>query len=299
MSPNGHELSFKHEIVPEYQSILGDKLVITLNEERSMNQEFSLRIFYSTIYNPKTQGINWLEKEQTAGNLSFLYTMCEPNWCRSIAPLQDTPAVKSTFTVVLYVAAPYRALASGRLVNSTKYIYNNIYIYTQSIPVPSYLLAIVSGDLEYKKTSGFTGIYGERAIIDKAVRVLSDVSKFIISASRVLTPYLWEEYNIVIMPQSFPHYGMENPYLTFANPIILVEDKSLEYVAVHEIMHSWTGNLVTAGEFKDIWLTEGFTVWMEVWVVRELFGGGFGVLEGYQKYSDLMGRLGCLGLRIL
>ena len=47
------------------------------------------------------------------------------------------------------------------------------------------------------------------------------------------------------MPGSFPYGGMENPLLTFASPTIIVGDKSEVNVAIHEIAHSWTGNLVT------------------------------------------------------
>jgi leukotriene-A4 hydrolase len=35
------------------------------------------------------------------------------------------------------------------------------------------------------------------------------------------------------------------------------------YVATHEIMHSWTGNLVTNRNWANFWLNEGFTVFNE------------------------------------
>ena len=55
----------------------------------------------------------------------------------------------------------------------------------------------------------------------------------------------WGTYKIVIQPPSFPIGGMENPHLTFASPTIITGDKSGVTVAIHEIAHSWTGNLVT------------------------------------------------------
>ena len=40
------------------------------------------------------------------------------------------------------------------------------------------------------------------------------------------TPYAWGEYNVLILPPSFPFGGMENPMLTFLSPTIVTGDKS-------------------------------------------------------------------------
>jgi leukotriene-A4 hydrolase len=56
---------------------------------------------------------------------------------------------------------------------------------------------------------------------------------------------------------------MENPLLTFASPTMIVGDKSEVNVAIHEIAHSWTGNLVSCKNWENFWLNEGFTVYLE------------------------------------
>ncbi len=56
---------------------------------------------------------------------------------------------------------------------------------------------------------------------------------------------------------------MENPLLTFANPTIIVGDKSGINVVIHEIAHSWTGNLVTCENWRNLWINEGLTVFLE------------------------------------
>lgn len=35
----------------------------------------------------------------------------------------------------------------------------------------------------------------------------------------LMVPYVWEIFRIVILPNSFPYGGMENPVLTFASPV--------------------------------------------------------------------------------
>ena len=47
------------------------------------------------------------------------------------------------------------------------------------------------------------------------------------------------------------------------------------FVAIHEIMHSWTGNLVTNKNWTSFWLNEGFTVFGERTVSGKIFGEDF------------------------
>jgi leukotriene-A4 hydrolase len=95
---------------------------------------------------------------------------------------------------------------------------------------------------------------------------LSDLENYLITVENYIgIPYAWKEYRIVIMPPSFPFGGMENPLLTFASPSIisLNGEKSGVSVAIHEIAHSWTGNTVTCSNWSNLWINEGFTVFLE------------------------------------
>jgi len=89
------------------------------------------------------------------------------------------------------------------------------------------------------------------------------------------------------MPPSFPFGGMENPLLTFASPSILdlTGSKSGVNVAIHEIAHSWTGNTVTCGNWSNLWLNEGFTVFMERKVGQILFGDNYWKIEAINGNS--------------
>jgi leukotriene-A4 hydrolase len=61
-----------------------------------LNEEFALKLYYTT--NENTTAINWLTPAQTAGGvLPYLFTQCEDIACRSVAPMQDTPAIKVTY----------------------------------------------------------------------------------------------------------------------------------------------------------------------------------------------------------
>ena len=77
---------------------------------------------------------------------------------------------------------------------------------------------------------------------------------------------------MLVLPPSFPFGGMENPMLTFATPTILAGDKSLVSLVAHELAHSWSGNLVTNATWRDFWLNEGFTTYLERRIIEELYG---------------------------
>jgi hypothetical protein len=74
------------------------------------------------------------------------------------------------------------------------------------------------------------------------------------------------------MPPSFPIGGMENPRLSFITPTVIAGDKSLVSVIAHEMAHSWSGNLVTNATWRDLWLNEGFTDYLQSRIVTAVYG---------------------------
>ena len=85
-------------------------------------------------------------------------------------------------------------------------------------------------------------------------------------------PYIWGTYNVLVLPPSFPFGGMENPMLTFITPTMITGDKSQIATAIHEVGHSWMGNLVTCKSWEDAWLNESPTVYIQKKVTEKLYG---------------------------
>lgn len=65
---------------------------------------------------------------------------------------------------------------------------------------------------------------------------------------------------------------MENPNLTFVTPTLVAGDRSLADVVIHEISHSWTGNLVTNYNWESFFLNEGGTMFLQRKIMGRLYG---------------------------
>ncbi|ELW61515.1 Leukotriene A-4 hydrolase [Tupaia chinensis] len=107
--------------------------------------------------------------------------------------------------------------------------------------------------------------------------------------------YVWGQYDLLVLPPSFPYGGMENPCLTFVTPTLLAGDKSLSNVIAHEISHSWTGNLVTNKTWDHFWLNEGHTVYLERHICGRLFGEKFRHFHALGGWGELQNSIKTFG----
>jgi leukotriene-A4 hydrolase len=108
--------------------------------------------------------------------------------------------------------------------------------------------------------------------VARAATEFADLEEFLKACEKLYGPYRWGRYDVLVMPPSFPFGGMENPRLTFASPTTIAGDKSLVSVLAHELAHSWSGNLVTNATWRDFWLNEGFTVYLERRILEAVYG---------------------------
>lgn len=145
--------------------------------------------------------------------------------------------------------------------------------FTQSTPVPSYLIALAAGNLESRSIGPRSRVWCEPELLDRAAWEFTEIESFIVAGEQITGfPYIWGRCDILLLPTSFPYGGMENPCLTFLNSSLVTGDRSLIDVLAHEIAHSWTGNLVTAANWNHFWLNEGFTMFLERKILARVHG---------------------------
>jgi len=209
--------------------------------------------------------------KQTAGkHTGFFFTQSEPIGARSWIPLQDTPQVRVTYKATIHTPPGVIAVMSAK--NYPNARRNGIFTFDMPEAVPSYLIALAVGDLKFQQTGPRTGVYAEKPVIKQAAKEFADTESMIETAEKLFGPYRWDRYDILVMPPSFPVGGMENPRLSFITPTVIAGDKSLVSVIAHELAHSWSGNLVSNATWRDLWLNEGFTDYLESRIVNAVYG---------------------------
>lgn len=232
-------------------------------------QATKVRIKYET--SPAASGVQWLTAAQTAGKRSpYVFTQSQAIHARSWIPLQDTPGVRVTYSATIRTPAGIRAVMSAEERDGAPKL--GEFTFNMRQPIPSYLIALAAGDIAFQTLGKRTGVYTEPVMMEKAAKELEDTEKMIEATEKLYGPYRWGRYDILVLPPSFPYGGMENPRLTFATPTILAGDKSLVSLIAHELAHSWSGNLVTNATWRDFWLNEGFTTYLERRIVEAVYG---------------------------
>ncbi|XP_056281197.1 leukotriene A-4 hydrolase [Pseudoliparis swirei] len=278
-------------------SFKGTPLDITLPFDLSRGQQVVVEVAYET--SPEASALQWLSPEQTAGRKQpYLFSQCQAHHCRSMVPCQDTPSVKHTYYAQVSVAkdlvAVMSALRDGQEVDPQD---NNriVYRFRQPVPMPSYLIAIVVGALESREIGPRSRVWSEKEFVDKAAFEFSETEAMLQAAEALVGPYVWGQYDILVLPPSFPYGGMENPCLTYATPTLLAGDKSLSNVIAHEISHSWTGNLVTNQTWEHFWLNEGHTVYLERMIGRSMVSEQFRQFKALGGWKDLQDSVNTFG----
>ncbi len=275
---NGKETTFNEDTAKHVY--LGSALHIPIQATDSI-----VSITYTT--SATADALQWLTPAQTAGKkMPYLFTQCESIAARSIIPCQDAPANRITYNATVQV--PNGMLAVMSADNPQQRNATGKYTFTMNIPIPTYLIALACGDIDFRAIDSRSGVYAEPVMLAKAATELSDIPKMITAAEELAGPYRWGRYDVLIQPPSFPIGGMENPKLTFATPTILAGDKSLVSLVAHELAHSWSGNTVTNATWDDLWLNEGFTTYFERRIMEKITDKTYTDMLWELSYQDMM-----------
>ena len=224
---DGTDTNFK---LGAFDSQLGNPLKIAIKPETKR-----ITVFYKTT--DKTEALQWLKPQQTADKAQpFLFTQGQAILTRTWIPIQDSPQIRVTYNAKVTVPAQLMAVMSAE--NPKTKTVDGVYNFKMAQPISPYLIAIAVGNIAYKPISKRTGVYAEKSMLDKAHFEFSDMENMVASAEKLYGKYAWEQFDVIVLPPSFPFGGMENPRLTFATPTVIAGDKSLTSLIAHELAHS-------------------------------------------------------------
>ncbi|GMI15889.1 hypothetical protein TrLO_g12102 [Triparma laevis f. longispina] len=211
-------------------------------------------------------------------------TQCEAEGFRRITYYPDRPDNMATFTEVKITADEEKypiLLSNGNLVSSEKKEGGrHEAVWEDPFPKPSYLFAVVVGDLgsiqdSYVTTSGRKvklEIFSEKENVGKldyAMESLKNSMKW--DEDKFGLEYDLDIYNVVAV-NDFNMGAMENKGLNVFNTAYVLADQKtatdgdferVEGVIGHEYFHNWTGNRVTCRDWFQLTLKEGLTVFRD------------------------------------
>ncbi len=213
----------------------------------------------------------------------MLCSQCEAEGFRRITFFPDRPDILSRYTVRLEAdKTKYPILLSNGDLTGSGDADEGLHWaeWTDPFPKPSYLFALVAGDLQANRDT-FTTMSGRHVDLNIWVEA-ADLPKTHHAMEALKTSMAWDEqvygreydlgeFNIVAVAD-FNFGAMENKSLNIFNSRYILADPEtatdIDYdgvlgVVAHEYFHNWSGNRVTCRDWFQLSLKEGFTVFRD------------------------------------
>lgn len=210
-------------------------------------------------------------------------TQCEAEGFRRITYFYDRPDVLSIYRVRIeadqlenpVLLSNGNMVESGALENGRHFT-----VWEDPHPKPSYLFALVGGDLDHLQDQFVTaskrqvklGIYVEKGKTKSAIYAMDALKRSMLwDEQRFGREYDLDIFNIVAV-SDFNMGAMENKGLNIFNDKYVLADTDtatdtdyagIERVIAHEYFHNWTGNRITCRDWFQLCLKEGLTVFRD------------------------------------
>ena len=220
----------------------------------------SVVVYYSGV--PPTTGFGSFNTGVHDTIVPVLWTLSEPYGARDWLPCKMTLTDKvDSLDFYINVPAGNRAASNGLMTDSTIIGHTVTYHWRHRYPIATYLMAI--GVTNYSAHSFVVPTqYGDVTVLDYAYpehEVEWESSDSNVAKSIQLYSNLFGAYPFIKEKYGHAQFGwgggMEHQTMSF------VYNTSFELVN-HEMAHQWFGDKLTCGSWTDIWLNEGFAVFL-------------------------------------
>jgi aminopeptidase N len=226
---------------------------------------------------PWVGGFMW---EKTQGGADWVSVALQNDGADLLFPCKDHPSDKPAAVAMhITVPDPLVAVGPGRSEGSqTNSDGTTTYNWRMTNPISNY--SIVFNAAPYKLVNDkYRSIAGDDIPIafyvlpedaDKAQRLIEETKKYIKFYEHYLGPYPFRSQKLGIVET--PHLGMEHSTaIAYGNKFRFDADGT-DSLMLHEFGHEWWANLVTAADWKDFWIHEGFQSYMDTLYQEYLHG---------------------------
>ncbi|MGW2418865.1 M1 family metallopeptidase [Streptomyces sp. NPDC001709] len=224
------------------------------------------------------------------------FAICpQPNSAHTVFPCNDHPSDKAAFSFRLTVPAGLSAVANGLLTDTeTLEDGRTAYSYRSLSPMATELVQVTVGDYVIKERQGPHGLplrdivpSARAAALEPALALTPGLVTWLEDR---LGAFPFETYGLLPCnsddPKAFDFTGLETQTLTLYKPnFLLQEEKKIGSHMMHELVHSWFGNLVSPATWADLWLNEGHA---DYYGLLYRYERGWTDSLGYSTFEDRM-----------
>jgi len=247
----------------------GDQLVV--KSPVRADQRYLLEIAYAGTPAPiraPTEREDLADLGWTITDGGQVWTMQEPYGAFTWYPVNDQPADKALYDFTISVPAPWSGVANGELLSREEVDGQTVTEWHLDSPASSYLVTIAIGDYQLTESETDSGIpitywtpTGDRAALER-LRYTKTEMAFL---EKLLGPYPFSTVGAVVVASTS---AMETQTMvTYGNG----EYPLSPNVIVHELAHHWYGDIVSPIDWRDVWMNEGMTMYVQIiWEAEDL-----------------------------
>lgn len=264
-----------------------DTLITLAGSGLNLHDTLTVTVYYHG--QPVVESANWggfhiLNDSSMAYNLGIGFQADPHNYGRVWFPCVDNFTDRATYSLHIHTRGDHKAICGGVL-DSVRVHSNGhkTWYWHLEQTIPTYLASVaVAGFSEIEQV--YSGVEGDIPVylhvlpsdsLD-ALTTFSTINSALEAFELAFGPYRWPRVGFVGTPKGAMEHAMN---IAFPRHAI---DGTLNYerLVVHELAHSWFGNLVTCKTAKDMWLNEGWAVYSEAVFLEST--------QGKEAYMDYM-----------
>ena len=275
----------------------GTKGLITAKANRSLPAgAYTLDIEFHDTFNTDAVGLYRMEKD----GRSYAFTQFEADDAREAFPCWDEPEFKIPYQFTISVPENQIAIANTLPEKETVEKGWKTTVFKTTRPLPSYLLAIATGELETVEIPGLgvparvVTVKGQSHLTKAAIETTGPLLRAL--EAYFGSPYPYDKLDLIAVPEYWAG-AMENAgAITFRDDVLLLDPATqtvsqlsrLVRINTHELAHMWFGDLVTMQWWDDLWLNESFADWIGDKITQQVYPEFDWELSALQNSQHIM-----------
>ena len=258
------------------------KLWIELPLTRQPGEDLRVRIAYGgkPRVAPRPPWVGGFAWSRTKSGQHWFTVTCQNDGADIWFPVKDHPSDKpETASLHFTVPQPLIAVANGRLQSVVKN-QDGTQTFNWSISEPINNYSITLNVAPYKTIEDkYTSVAGGTIPItfwvlpenyEKGFEIVKQTKLYLSFFEEYLGPYPFRAEKLGIVHTN--HLGMEHQTIIAYGSTFQLNENGFDWLMLHELGHEWWANLVTASDWRDFWIHEGFQSFMDSLYVEKVRG---------------------------